>query len=801
MLKRAFLTVTLVSCLSQLSQAQDIVVIDADDKVPVEYVYVSVGDQAFLTTDEKGTVNVTRLGNANDTLVLQHTGYRTTYVAKSSLSRTEPNIIELEFSNLNINEIVVSAVKWEHKAESLPMQVDVIDRQSIAFQNPQTSADLVGQSNQVFIQKSQLGGGSPMIRGFATSRVLLVVDGVRMNNAIFRGGNVQNVLNIDPMSVQRTEVIFGPSSVMYGSDALGGVMNFTTLTPQFALTEGDFRVNANAMLRTATANNERTAHIDFNIASNKFSSYTSITSSFFDDLEIGAYGDDFYARPTYQVRGDTSDFTANNPNPNKQLYTGYEQFSAMQKFKYRANDNVIWEFDYHYSRLSDVPRYDRLTQYRNGNLRFGEWYYGPQEWQMARLGYTFTEPVGAFDKLKFTGAWQRFNESRHDRNFNSDILENRFEEVDAYSFNFDFQKFFTRKTHLYYGIESVFNTTWSNSFSENIMDGSRGLIQSRYPNGSTWQSHSAYSTLISDLGKRFTMTTGLRYSRILVDANFSETLIALPFERATLNTGALTGSIGLAKEYGSNSRIYVNLGTGFRAPNIDDIGKFFELDNGATVIPNAQLRPEYLYSAELGIQQRVQESYEVEVVAYYSFLDDAIDRRPTTLNGQDSIVVNGELLQVQSVQNVGGAFIYGVSASIAADITNHWDIKFSANYTQGEADDGEPWRHVAPFFSNLSVGYRYGRFRTVAYVNYNGEISAANMAPSERDKVIYITNDAGEAYSPSWYTLNLKGTFRINEYVEVNAGVENILDVRYRPYSSGITAPGRNFIVAVRAEL
>lgn len=797
-------TIFRLSCalfLSYTSYAQTVVVVDANDQVPLEFVYVSIGNSQFLTTDEKGEVNISRLGEINDTLSFQLTGYRTQRIWKGGFLRNGENRVALKNSNVSINEIVISAIKWEHTAESLPTQVEVIDRQSIAFQNPQTSADLLGQSNQVFIQKSQLGGGSPMIRGFATSRVLLVVDGVRMNNAIFRGGNIQNVLSIDPLSIQRSEVLFGPSSVMYGSDALGGVMNFTTLTPQFASSAGEVRVNANAMLRTATANNERTAHIDFNIASNKFSSYTSISSSFFDDLEIGNNGPDFYTRPTFQVRGDSSDFTANNANPNIQVNTGYEQFNAMQKLKYRANDNVLWELDYHYSRLSDVPRYDRLTQTRNGNLRFGEWYYGPQEWQMARLGYTFTEPVVAFDKLKFVGAWQRFNESRHDRNFNSNELENRFEEVDAFSFNMDFLKFFTQKTHLYYGLESVFNQTYSEAYAENILTGSRSLIQPRYPSGSTWSSHSAYTTFMADLGHRFTLTTGLRYSRVIVNMDFSESLLQLPFNASNTNTGALTGSFGIAKGYGQNSRVYMNLGSGFRAPNIDDIGKFFELDDGSTVIPNDQLTPEYLYSAELGVQHRVKESYEIELVAFYSFLDDAIDRRPTTLNGQDSLLFNGELLQVQSVQNVGSAYIYGASASFGADFSRNWDMKATATYTYGEAEDGEPWRHVAPLFANVSVGYRYERFRAQAYVNYNGEVSPERMSPSERGKSIYLTNDNGDSYVPSWYTFNLKGTFRINEYVEVNAGVENIFDVRYRPYSSGITAPGRNFIVAVRAEL
>jgi hemoglobin/transferrin/lactoferrin receptor protein len=94
--------------------------------------------------------------------------------------------------------------------------------------NPQTSADLLANSGHVFVQKSQLGGGSPMIRGFSTNRVLITVDGIRLNNAIFRGGNVHNVISINPFNIEKTEIILGSGSVIYGSDAIGGVMNFYT---------------------------------------------------------------------------------------------------------------------------------------------------------------------------------------------------------------------------------------------------------------------------------------------------------------------------------------------------------------------------------------------------------------------------------------------------------------------------------------------------------------------------------------------------------------------------------------------
>ncbi len=132
---------------------------------------------------------------------------------------------------LDLREVVISAARWKQTAEHIPAQVAVVLPRQIAQFQPQTAADLLGISGKVFIQKSQQGGGSPMIRGFATNRLIYSVDGVRMNTAIFRAGNIQNVINLDPFALERTEVVFGPASVMYGSDAIGGVMSFTTLQP------------------------------------------------------------------------------------------------------------------------------------------------------------------------------------------------------------------------------------------------------------------------------------------------------------------------------------------------------------------------------------------------------------------------------------------------------------------------------------------------------------------------------------------------------------------------------------------
>ena len=184
-----------------------------------------------------------------------------------------------------MDEVVVSVNKWEQKLNEVPNKIVKVSKYDILRNNPQTAADLLGQSGTVFIQKSQLGGGSPMIRGFATNRVLLVVDGVRMNNAIYRSGNLQNVISIDALSTEAAEVIFGPGSLIYGSDAIGGVMDFHTLEPRFAKTK-KMITKGSALSRYSTANQEITGHADINLGWEKWSLLTSVTYSRFDDLKI-----------------------------------------------------------------------------------------------------------------------------------------------------------------------------------------------------------------------------------------------------------------------------------------------------------------------------------------------------------------------------------------------------------------------------------------------------------------------------------------------------------------------------------
>ncbi|NNE03509.1 MAG: TonB-dependent receptor plug domain-containing protein, partial [Eudoraea sp.] len=198
--------------------AQEILLLDSDTRNPiVNAVIYNANKSKTALSDFDGKCDLSSF-SANDRLTISHIGYQSRKTTKSQLLKKGGKVY-LTVKTQQLEEVVMSISKWEQQKKDIPQKITAISAQAIGFANPQTSADVLQSSGQVYVQKSQLGGGSPMIRGFATNRLVLAVDGVRMNNAIFRGGNIQNVISIDPFAIKNTEIIFGPGSVIYGSDA------------------------------------------------------------------------------------------------------------------------------------------------------------------------------------------------------------------------------------------------------------------------------------------------------------------------------------------------------------------------------------------------------------------------------------------------------------------------------------------------------------------------------------------------------------------------------------------------------
>ncbi len=790
--------------------AQTISVIDKVTLKSLPNALVS-SDKGTVQTDESGKVLVTGL-EENAVITVSHIGYADFTGSLADVSATGYRIF-LSETTYDLEEVVISANKFEEKQREIPQQTQVISAKDISYMNQPTMAETMTQSGNVLVQKSQLGGGSPIIRGFEANKVLMVVDGVRMNNAIYRGGHLQNIITLDGNSLDKIEVVYGPGSVMYGSDALGGVMHFYTKNPVLA-DSGSFLVKGNAYIRYGSAMNEKTGHIDLNLAGKKFGSYTGVTYSEFGDLRMGAnrnFIQDInnstvdngvlFKREYYQDRISGVDTMIKNGNVQKQKASHYSQISVIQKFLYKQNRYLSHGLNFQFSTSTDIPRYDRLTDMSGGKFRSAEWYYGPQQRLFTAYTANIDRETKFFDHARVIVGWQNIVESRHDRGWGKSNRRNRYEQVNMLTANADFTKK-SGKNEIRYGIEGVWNNVNSDAHANNINTGVKSSLDTRYPNGgSQMNMYSAYLTDAYQLNDKLIASAGLRYTHTYLKSTFNDTtFFPFPYNSVTQNNDAMTGNIGLVYLPGNDWRFAALASSGFRSANVDDMSKVFESTPGRLIVPNPNLKPEYTYNAEMTVGKVFAKKIKLDVTGFYTWYRNVITTLPYQLNGADSANYAGNRSRVYTSQNANKAYVYGLSANLAADITRSFSVVSTFNYTYGriKTDSSDyPLDHVPPIFGKVAFIFKVKKVKGDFYAIYNGAKTSGNYNLNGEDNQQY-SYDTKKGFMPAWVTFNIRAAYHFNKYLQLQAAVENLLDTNYRVFASGVSAPGRNFVLTLR---
>lgn len=696
-------------------------------------------------------------------------------------------------------DVVVFANKFPALSKNIVQKVDFITDKNAINQQANTG-DILTQSGQVFVQKSQSGGGSPVIRGFEASRVLLMVDGVRLNNAIFRGGHLQNIITIDNMILDRVELIYGPSSTLYGSDALGGVVNMFTKKPKFSDT-ANWKVNTNLIQRYASGQNENRTHLDINIANNKWAYLTSFTYGRFGDIRQGvnrssAYPD-FGKRFFYVVREAGADVVKVNEDVNIQRLSGYQQTDLLQKVLYKPNENSEHLLNIQISNSSNINRYDRLTETSKGLPVFSEWYYGPQIRNLISYKYTATKLPGYFSDLMVTSSFQNIKESRILRRYNTTAKDFRFERVNVLGVNADLlHKQSNGEIHL--GAESYTNFVRSTAERLNIATNALSRITTRYSDGPTKMSYNAlYLQQTKQLDAHWVLNDGIRLNLVQLDANFVDTsLMHFPFAKAIQNNIAVTGNLGIAYNGENGYRATAGLSSGFRAPNVDDLTKVFDTRTGYVVVPNKDLKPEYTYNAEINLSHTGNiASWGASV--FYTWFNNTIVVSKYNWNGQNNIMYQNVLSAVYAPQNQASAKLYGFNLNGKIKLFYNTLLQGTYTYTKGTYNNGTtsmPLDHIPPAYGRVGLKKGDDKFNVEGFVLFNGWKRIRDYNLNGEDNEIYATPDG----MPSWMTVNFSSYYTPNKKLSFGLQIENIADKNYRYFASGISAVGRNFIVSCR---
>jgi hemoglobin/transferrin/lactoferrin receptor protein len=733
---------------------------------------------------------------------------------------------------IELEEVVVSSSNFAEKKKNITQKIDVISAKTIAQTNAQNTGDLLINTGKVFVQKSQQGGSSPVLRGFEASRILLVIDGVRMNNAIYRSGHLQNVITTDQNALSRVEIMYGPSSTVYGSDALGGTIHLITKAPVLSASK-KILVTGTAFTRYSSVNNEKTIHADASIGGRKFAWFQSYNYSDFDDMKMGnnysANYPNFGRRSQYIGQVNGIDSVLKNSDDRVQKFSGYKQWDITQKFLFKQSDKISHSVNFQLSNTNNVPRYDRLQDTRNfggtigTTLRYAEWFYGPQKRILGAYELNITK-AGFFNEVKANINYQDIEESRQTREYRrNDRFDSRMEKVKVFGTTINGRKLMGNN-ELVIGADIQLNNVKSTATRTNQNTGIITKLDTRYPDGkNTMNNFGVYAQHIYKFkNKKLVLNDGLRLQAISLKSNVEDnSFFKLPDTMVTQNNIAVTGNLGIVFTPQKNTVVKASLSSGFRAPNIDDLAKVFESSTAAkqVVIPNANIKPEYTYNLDLSINQVIADKINIELTGFYTLFRNAIIKSPFKFNGQDSIIYNGVKSQVLANQNVNKANLYGFTLGVNAVIFTGLTFNSTLSYTKGffKTDESKtsaiyekqangtyalvsknvsskPLDHIAPLMGKTSITFQHKKINTELYALYNGWKYLNQFNADGEDNAQYATPDG----IPSWVTLNWKGNISFTKNLQLQLGVENIFDRNYRYFASGFSAGGRNFLAAFR---
>jgi hemoglobin/transferrin/lactoferrin receptor protein len=800
---------------------QEALVLDGVSGFPLEGValYDNTKTKAVLTNvDGKAPLNIFEV---NDSITIQFFGFESLKIKIESQELENGVTISLKPKDQTLDEVILSVARNATTRKQIAEKVTVIDAKTIALQRPATGAELVGLSPGVRIQKSQGGGGSPVIRGFEANRILMVVDGVRMNNAIYRSGHLQNAITINPNIIERVEVVYGSSSVGYGSDALGGVIHYYTKTP---LINSEKKTLFSFSSDFSSASNASINSFSSEISFKKWASLSSVSYSGFGDIRMGknrTHGfDDWGFTPLYS-NNSRDTYNAQplvNENPLIQKNTGYNQLDLFQKFLLQLNNQSQFILNLQYSNSSDIPRYDKLIEEKNNTLRYAEWFYGPQKRILVAPQLKLFPQKKFMNSGRLTFAYQVVEESRNIRNFESLIRKIQKEKVNVMSLNGDFEFSYTDKHSFSYGFEATYNEVKSFAYGKELVVEQNQIIDivpslpfpSRYPSkGSSYDSFAGFVNWIWDFNPKLTLNFGARLTNTNLEAKWREYYnVNALLDIVNLDATALTNTLALT--YRPSEKIQWNtiISNGFRNPNIDDVGKIRE-SKGLLVVPNPFLFPEYAYNLEFGVIRYFDQSKNyVSFRAFTTLISSHIGRNnysifaDTSTPDNSTIIYNGEEVVTIANNNLGNRYLYG--GSIDGYFSINKSLSLRGNLSIIEAAKSRkygPLPSISPTFGRIFIQYQKENWLSHLSYQFSDKKNIEDYSNGGEDGLeetpLISENPLLYAGSPAWSELSWLAQFRYKERTVFRVALDNILDVHYRPFASGISAPGRNLKLGV----
>jgi len=747
-----------VSCFGQ-----EVRVLDSLLKLPVENVNLickSVG----VSTNKNGFANISSF-NKGDTILISHLSYNNKLILFSEIN----TVIFLSKKAKTLPEVVFLEVK-------APILQVLGNQTTIAptkITQSKSTSDLLSNKLGVSVQENQPGGGSLNYRGMEANRLLLTIDGIPLNNTIYRSGHLQSSATINPFFLEKISIVSGPASIAYGNGAMSGALLFYTKNPLFK----------KPSMQIQTQVESSTNAVFFNFISNYHVKKTAFISGFsiksFGNLRAGnnrIHGYKNWGKEPFVING------------REQLFTAYQQADFKHKTLHKISNYKRLLSNTQFSTSTDIYRFDKMNDTYEGKQKYDKWYYGPQNRFLQSMKYSMSKENFFFDNMNTVFAFQKVRESRHYQKNGESFLSNRFENINIYDFSFDFNKYFF-SSKFTYGLGTRHQKIISTATLSD--DNNTYYNSTRYPDGGSFvNDYFVYGQLNIPVSLKFDILIGGRINQHFLNAHFRHS--TFPFSEINNENLSFIKSVLLDYKTDFKTSFSVSYYSGFRNPNLDDIGKVFSKNDRDVLIPNNSLNPEYSDNLELAIKYENKRVL-LQMQLFNTQISNAINREYGALNEADSMVYDGEMMRIQMNKNIESATINGIGLIGSLPFFSNLNLSLNCNYLIGKSSTNSPLAHIPPFNTRISIKYIYKQSEFEFYSIYNAWKKAEDYDFAGIDNLEEATADG----TPRWITYNLKYQQKIGASLSFSIAIENITDLHYKSFASGLSSSGRNLILSL----
>ena len=652
----------------------------------------------------------------------------------------------------DIDEVVVTATRRAISSEQVSSGLTVMSRERL--QAEKLITDALASNVGVFLQQTTPGQGTAIIRGLKGSSILHLVDGMRLNNAIFRSAPTQYFSLVPVTAVERVEVLRGTPTSLYGNDAVGGVVQLVTRVPQFDSLERQVRGEVFTAFDTAELG--KTARATLDIGSSALASSFSVE---------------------YLNTGNRRTGGGERIGP-----SGYESKAARWVLSAAPTDDHSWLFDVQYLEQPETPRVDELVSgFGQSQPSSSEFFFAPNRRVFAHGKYTVKDGPGGLD-WNTDVAWQRIDDDRITRDFEATDRRRESNSSDLYGLTFSASRL-TDAGSWIVGAEFYHDKVQSQRLEEDLLTGANQALASRFPDGSRVRQAALYGNLQQQVTDRHNLSFGVRVSGD--DVTLPETAVS---SAAAIDSTDVSGDIGWIFDVTQRWQLLANLGLGFRAPNVFDLGTLGNRPGNRFNIPNTTLDSERVGQADAGVRFR-SDRMRFDLMMFALRYDDRI-----TSVGTGDVTPEGRDV-VQSV-NAAESWIRGVEASLDIHVGDAVSARAILNYTWGEQEvsgsDTEPAGRIPPLNGSVSLSYDAGSdYQLEGWVRFASDqdrLSARDVRDARIDP----------EGTPGWVVIGARLQKEYAQHWRLSIVLDNLLDKRYRVHGSGLDAPGRNVTISAR---